>query len=364
MTLILAHLGKRNSNYGSDWNWKKGPRDLPQQKTNGKGSGGTALSGQLSHQQRSPSKPLRSGEILQGHKSIKLRGTGGVHQRDGMCTQLHTKDISYGATSHLPIPWLTSGRQNPSPESLSVSCCWKQRLVLQASPYRAWTQAAIDILHIVHARNNHTPCPGILLQRSTFYLTDPDGGKVLTKAAKGNSYPYTPLKGKPKDSNLYTWHCPLKEPLHPEDQRPAHLSLRAPVHLWRQPYPKWPRLANGTSKAPSPSGCWSRWPVALQRSHSVQKASQYGLKIIPWCSSKPQLSTLCFQLSCVFHGWLLYLLYAGRSAWGEKVGGKSYAVLGKLSLLRNLSFDSPNQELISPHCSLCLDVAHYALLGK
>lgn len=111
-----------------------------------------------------------------------------------MCTQLHTKDVSRGATSHLSIPWLTSGRQNPSPKSLRVGCCCKQRLVLQVSPYRAWTQAAIDILHIVHARNNHTPCPGFLLQRSTLYLTDRDGGKVLTKAAKGNSYPFTPLE--------------------------------------------------------------------------------------------------------------------------------------------------------------------------
>lgn len=57
------------------------------------------------------------------------------------------------------------------------------------------------------------------------------------------------------------------------------------------------------------------------------------------------------------------LLYTGRSAGREKVGGKSYLALGKLSLLRNLSFVSLNQELISPHYSLCLDVAYYALLG-
>jgi len=61
---------------------------------------------------------------------------------------------------------------------------------------------------------------------------------------------------------------------------------------------------------------------------------------------------------------VVILLYTGRSARGEKVGGKSYLALGKLSLLRNLSFVSLNQELIIPHCSLCLDVVCYALLGR
>lgn len=62
--------------------------------------------------------------------------------------------------------------------------------------------------------------------------------------------------------------------------------------------------------------------------------------------------------------WVAILLHTGRSARGEKVGGKSYLASGKLSLLKNLSFVSLNQELISPHCSLCLDVVYYALLGR
>lgn len=47
------------------------------------------------------------------------------------------------------------------------------------------------------------------------------------------------------------------------------------------------------------------------------------------------------------------------------MGSIIYLVLGKFSLLRNLSFVSLNQESIRPHCSLCLDVVCYALLvGK
>lgn len=61
--------------------------------------------------------------------------------------------------------------------------------------------------------------------------------------------------------------------------------------------------------------------------------------------------------------WVAILLYTGKSARGEKVGGKSYLALGKLSLLRNLSFVSLNQELISPYFCLCLDIVYYALLG-
>lgn len=59
--------------------------------------------------------------------------------------------------------------------------------------------------------------------------------------------------------------------------------------------------------------------------------------------------------------WVVILQY--RSTGGKKVSGKSYLALRKLSLLRNLSFVSLNQELISPHYSLCLDVVYYALLG-
>lgn len=44
------------------------------------------------------------------------------------------------------------------------------------------------------------------------------------------------------------------------------------------------------------------------------------------------------------------------------MGSVIYLALGKFSLLRILSFVSPNQESISPHYFLCLDVVCYALL--
>ena len=70
----------------------------------------------------------------------------------------HQKHLAWCNHSHLSTVWQMSDRQNPSPKSPGVSYCCKQRLLLQACPYKAWTKVATDILYMAQVRPDHTPC--------------------------------------------------------------------------------------------------------------------------------------------------------------------------------------------------------------